>query len=96
MVIGARVGVVAGLLGEAGTGGDIDLAADDRLDPGGPALHVELHGAEHVAVVGDRHRRHPVLSGLGDQIVEADGAVEKGILGMEMKMDEIGLCMVPI
>ncbi len=49
-----------GLL-EPAAGGDIDLAADDRFDPGGNRLGVELDGAEHVAVVGHGHRRHPVF-----------------------------------
>ena len=36
----------------------VALHADDRLDPGGVGLLVEVVGAEHVAVVGHRQRRH--------------------------------------
>jgi hypothetical protein len=48
-----RVGDSLGILGVAGVWGQVNLAADDRLDTGLPALKIELHGAEHIAVVGD-------------------------------------------
>ena len=37
---------------------DVDLAADDRLQPSRRAGAMELDGAEHVAVVGHGHRGH--------------------------------------
>src|ERR1700686_4845444 len=86
MVIGAGFRIVAGFFGKTGTGGKVNLAADDRPEPGGAALEVELQGAEHVAMVGNRQRRHPVLFGFSDQIVKTDRPVKKRVLGMEMKM----------
>ena len=38
--------------------GEVGLHADDRLDAGGGGLAVEVVGAEDVAVVGHRERRH--------------------------------------
>ena len=43
---------------EARAGRVVALHADDRLDPGRVGLLVEVVGAEHVAVVGHRQRRH--------------------------------------
>jgi hypothetical protein len=40
-------------------GREIDLASDDRLDPGRLCLLIELDRAEHVAVIGHRDRFHP-------------------------------------
>ena len=52
-VVRAAVVEVDALALEAGdVGGEVGLDADDRLDPGGLGLLVELVGAEHVAVVG--------------------------------------------
>ena len=76
---------------EAGAGGDVDLAADDRLDAGGHRLLVELDGAEHVAVVGDRQGRHAAFLGALDQVADLDGAVEEAVLAVQMEMDEIGV-----
>ena len=83
-----RVGDPLSLFGEAGFGGQVDLAADERLDAGLLALEVELDGAEHVAVVGDGQGRHVILLCLVDQVLDADGAVQQGVLGMEVEMDE--------
>nr|BFE75263.1 hypothetical protein GCM10020092_085640 [Actinoplanes digitatis] len=42
----------------------------------------------HVAVVGDRHRRHAEAFGLGEQILQPGGAVEHRILGVHVEMHE--------
>ena len=75
---------------EAVAGGDIELAADDGLDPGLFGLDVEFQGAEHGAVVGDGHGAHPVFLALGQQVADPDGAVEQAVLGVDMEVDEIG------
>ncbi len=89
--IGDRLVAVAGFFGKARAGRHIHLGADDRLDPGISAFFIEFDGAEHIAVVGNGHRRHPVLPGLGEQVAEADGAVQKRILGMKMEMYKVRL-----
>ena len=71
-----------------GPGREIHLAADNRLDPGFLRRLVELDSPEHVAMVGHRHRRHPVASGFFHQVLDADRAVEQRILRVQMEVDE--------
>ena len=88
-VVGAAVVEVDALaLEPRDVGGDVGLDADDRLDPRGLGLLVELVGAEHVAVVGHRDRRHAELGGALGQRVEAGRAVEHGVLGVDVQVDE--------
>jgi len=88
-VVGAAVVEVDALLLEAtDVGGEVGLDADDRLDPRGLGLGVELVGAEHVAVVGHRHRRHAQVGGPLGEVAEAGGAVEHGVLGVDVQVDE--------
>ena len=75
-------------------GRDVGLAAEDRLDAVGLGLLVEVERAEQVAVVGDRHRLHPALEHLREQVVQADGAVEKAILRVQMQVRELGHALV--
>ena len=65
------------------------------LMPGGRGLAVEVVGAEHVAVVGHRERRHAQRGGLGEQVVEPGGAVEHGVLGVHVQVDERVAVPVP-
>ena len=58
------------------TGGDIDLAADDRLDPGRAAGLVKSHRAVHHAVVGDGQRRLSQRLGFFRELCDAAGAVD--------------------
>ena len=95
--VGAAVGDVVGtaavevdaLALEAGdVGREVGLDADDRLDPGVLRLLVELVGAEHVAVVGHRDRGHPQLGRALRQRTEPGRAVEHGVLGVDVQVDE--------
>ena len=52
-------------------------------------LVVEDDRREHVAVLGDGHRRHLQLDRLVEQLLDAAGAVEQRELGVQMKMDEV-------
>ncbi len=88
-VVGTAVVEVDPPLVAAGdVGGRVGLDADDRLDPRGLGLRVEVVGAEHVAVVGHRDRGHPELRGPPGQVTEAGGAVEHGVLGVHVEVDE--------
>ena len=73
-----------------GLGGHVGLGADDRLDPPGPALLVEVENAVHVAVIGDADRRLPVGGGRGDDVGDPGRAVEHGELGVQVQVDEGG------
>ena len=90
LVLGQQDEVVRPALGlvEA-IGGDVGLAAEDRLHPVGLGLLVEVEGAEQVAVVGHRDRLHAALEHLGEQVVQPNRAVEKAILRVQMQMGEI-------
>ena len=79
MGVGAAAGdVVLAAVGPAhpgpvvpgGVRGEVGLHADDRLDPGGVGLPVEVVGAEDVAVVGHRQRRHAHLGGPLEQLAQ--------------------------
>ena len=78
----AEFPVVRGAFVETAAGGDVHLAADDRLDPRFAGLFVEFDGAEKRAVVGGGHRRHSIFGDPLQQVVDADGAVEQAVLGV--------------
>ena len=68
---------------------DIDLAADDRLDPGMlRRILEELLDAEHVAVVRDGKAGHAELFGAVEQVLDRRLSVEDGVLGMYVQVDE--------
>jgi hypothetical protein len=51
---------------------------------------VEGEGPEHVAVVGDRDRRHLELPDPPAELPQPIGAVEKRILSVKVEVDEVG------
>ena len=71
---------------------DVDLAAEDRIDPALARLVVKDHRREHVAVLGDRHRRHLQLDRLVEQLLDPARAVEQRILGVQVEVDELSHC----
>src|SRR5258705_9049019 len=92
--------MVGGLAGRAAfrapvARGDVYLAAQDRIDPALARLVVEDDRREHVAMLGDGHRRHLQFDRPVEQLFDPAGAVEERILGMEVKMDEIAHCRWP-
>jgi hypothetical protein len=78
----------AGAVEPAGARRDVGLEPDDGLDavplPGLP----ELVGAEQVAVVGGRERRHLLAGRLGEQVVDAGCPVEHRVLGVDVQVHE--------
>ena len=54
-------------------------------------LVVEDDRREHVAVLGDRHRRHLQLDRLVEQLLDPARAVEQRELGVEVEVDEVRL-----
>ena len=69
--------------------GDIDFAADDRLYAVGCGLVIEIRGGEKIAMIGDGYSRHPAAGSLGCQFADLAGTVEKRIIRVEMKMNEV-------
>ena len=93
--LGEQHEVVGGLARRARSiraiaGRDVDLAAEDRLDAALPRFVVERDGREHVAVLGDRHRRHLQLGGPVEQLADPARAVEQRELGVQVEVDELG------
>ncbi len=78
---------VALLLGVAVVG-DVDLAADDRLDAGSLGRLEQLHGARHRPVIGERDSRHLELGGAFDEVGDPARTVENRVLGVDVKMNK--------
>ena len=70
--------------------GDVDLAADDRLDPLVARRLVEVDRAGERAVVGERHRRHLELGRAGRERRDPARPVEDRVLAVDVQVDEVG------
>ena len=70
---------------------DVKLAAQDRLHARFFGGIVECHRAEDVAVVGDGHGGHVEFLDAPDQALDFAGAVEQGVVGVKMEMNELRL-----
>ncbi len=68
--------------------GDVDLAADDRLDPRVLARLVEVDRAVHHAVVGHGERGHLELGRTCHERGDAARPIEQRILGVVMEVDK--------
>ena len=68
--------------------GHVGLDPQDRLDAAGPAGLVERHEAVEVPVIGDPERRLAVGSGCGHERIHPRGAVEHGVLGVGVQVNE--------
>ena len=82
------VAVDAALAHEPRARGDVDLTADDRLDPRVLAGFVEVDGAVHDAVVREADRGHLELRGAAHHRLDAAGAIEQRVLGVIVEVDE--------
>ena len=76
--------------------GDVDLAADDRLDPLVARGLVEVDRAGERAVVGERHRRHLELGRAGGERGDPARPVEDRVLAVDVQVDEVGAHGRPI
>ena len=74
------------ILVEAGAGGNIDFAADDRMDARSLSRLPEQHSAVEHAVIGDRNGGLPELLDALHKLLDAAGAVEQRIFCMHMQM----------
>jgi uncharacterized protein len=67
----------------------VALKADDRLDPVRLRALVELVGSVQIAVVGHRDGRHSLPGRLVEQVIQARGSVEHGVLGVHVQVHEL-------
>ena len=87
MVVGIAVGrraldVVVILLA------DVKLAPDNRLDARFVRGIHKMHCAKNIAVIGHGDRRHAQLLDAFNQFFDVAGAVEQGVIGMQMQVYE--------
>ena len=68
--------------------GEVGLAADDRRHVDVARRVVELHGAVHDAVVGQRNAGGAVLGGSAAEPVDPASSVEERIFRVYVEMDE--------
>src|SRR5208282_1332694 len=70
---------------------NVEFATDDRLDSylvGG--VH-EMHRAKDISVVGHGHGGHAQLMHTVDKFFDIAGAVEQGVIAVQMQVDELVL-----
>ncbi|KAF5035124.1 hypothetical protein DSECCO2_588920 [anaerobic digester metagenome] len=92
-VLGEQHQMVArglGLAVETAARGDVDLAADDGLEPRLLGVVVKNERAVEVAVVGDGRGGRAEGGGGLDEVADADGPVEEAVFGVAVQVDEIG------
>jgi hypothetical protein len=66
----------------------IEFAADKRLYSGFFGFYIKLKGPVHGAMVCDCHCLHSKILGTLDKVIDADGTIEHGILGVNVKMNK--------
>ena len=66
--------------------GSIDLTADNRLDALLPALFIEVHYAEHHAVIRNRKAVHAKLFGTRHYILDSGCTIQQTVFRMYMQM----------
>src|SRR5215475_5095952 len=69
----------------------IHFATDDGFYVALLGLLKEICRREHVAVIGDGHRRHLLTGSFIEQFPGFAGAVEQTVIGVNVKMNELRL-----
>ncbi len=60
----------------------IDLAPENRFDPGRMSGIVKLLHTEHIPVIGNGQRGHPQLLGPGQELLDRGRSIQNGVLRM--------------
>ena len=79
---------VTGTTGRTTIGGDINLAADNRLDARFFSSQVKFNGTIHNPVVSYRQAIHSQLSSSLNQLGNAAHTIKQTIFSMNMKMSK--------
>ncbi len=85
LVIASRVGLVLNAARR-----QVKLAPNDWLDVGLLGRGVELRNAVEIAVVGNGDGRNVAALGALDEVVDAGGAVEQGVLRVAVEVGKVG------
>jgi len=83
------LGIQLGILLIHAPGRDIDLAAEDGLDPSLFGRVIEMKDSEHDAMIGQCQRRHAHLSGGTGQIFDLAQTVEQRKIAVDVQVNEI-------
>ncbi len=75
----------------APVGNDVDLAAEQRLDPDLARGLVELDRPGHRSVVGEPHGGHAEIGGALHELGDPTRTVEHRVLGVDVKVDVGGV-----
>ncbi len=62
----------------------VQLAPDDRLNIHRLRRVIEVNCAKNIAVIGHRDRRHPEFLYPFNQLVNVAGAIQEGVIGVQM------------
>ena len=99
--VGATTGhIIAGAVAPAHTrtvgtvraGGQVGLHADDGLNVVGLGLAPEVEGAEEETVVAGGHGAHAQLLGIAEEVAQARGTVQHGVLGVHVQVRKVFGC----
>ena len=82
----------AGAVGAVRAGGQVRLHADDGLNVVGLGLAPEVEGAEEEAVVAGGHGAHAQLLGVAEEVAQARGTVQHGVLGVHVQVRKVFGC----
>jgi hypothetical protein len=69
----------------------VDFTTNDGFDPMVNGLLIKFDRPEHVPVVCEGDRSHVILLRQGKDIFESDGPIQKAILAMDMKVNEVAV-----
>ena len=69
-------------------GSHVGLEPDDGFDSGGGGGVVELNGAKHCTVIGEGNGVHAHGFNRADQLLNIAEAVQQGVGGMDVEVDE--------
>src|SRR5207247_10721038 len=72
-------------------GGDVERAAEGRLEAGLLSREIEVDRPEEVAVVRQRDRGQAQILRLLDELLELRGAVEEAVLGVDVEVNELAV-----
>jgi hypothetical protein len=84
--IGIAVGFLAAIM--AAGARDVNFAADDRLHAARGGFVMKVFGGKKIAVIRDSHGGHAAVGRLIYQFRNVTSAVEKTVIGVEVKMDK--------
>ncbi len=76
---------------KAAFGGDIQFAADDRFDSVLIGMLIKIDRPVKIAMIGHRNGGHLIFFCLLKKVIETNRAVEETVLGMNVKMNKIGV-----